>query len=270
MEKRICTLCGKSYESKTESRKHYACAAEGNKRLHCCLCYRGFRTVARLELHKVAHSKSGEFIPCFHCKYCDRYMHDLQHFRRHVQRHEKKYKRFWIERPLNVGIARDSTRQPVYMKAPFRYDLLVNGTNASSTSNMFVSHGLSQKWRNAHLLSSPSNVLSGPSNVLSSPSSVVSGHCNVLSSPSNAVSGHSNVLSTPSNAVSGHSNVLPNPSNVLSGPSNTLSGHSNVLLSSPSNVLSRDSNVVPSQSNILLTPANISPIDVLIHVPDSS
>ncbi len=94
MEKRICILCGKSYESETESTKHYTCGASDDKIVHCCLCYRGFRTAARLELHRKAHSKSGEFVPCFHCKYCYRYMHDLYHFRRHVQRHEKKYKRF--------------------------------------------------------------------------------------------------------------------------------------------------------------------------------
>ena len=141
MKKRICTLCGKSYESKRESRKHHACGASDDEIVHCCLCYRGFRTAARLELHKVAHSKSGGFIhvPCFHCKYCHRYMHDLHHFRRHIQRHEKKYKRFWIARALNAGMARDSIRQPVFMKPPFRYDVLSNGTNASTTSNMFGS-----------------------------------------------------------------------------------------------------------------------------------
>ena len=38
-----------------------------------------------------------KMLSCFHCKYCDQYLHDKQHFTMHISRHEKKYRKFWMK-----------------------------------------------------------------------------------------------------------------------------------------------------------------------------
>ncbi|XP_072037857.1 uncharacterized protein [Amphiura filiformis] len=267
MEEHVCSWCNKRYSTKAEAKTHYPCVLRlsANKRM-CCMCYKGFPSVPSLIRHtKYFHSKSWKFMSSLQCKYCERYMADVQQLRRHIHRHEKKYKRFWMARVAKRSgwIRLQRSQEQLKRTSLFRYNMMPNSMMPNSSNMLAKSSNMLAN--SSNMLAKSSNMLAKSSNVLPNVSSRLPNSSNMLPHASNMLRHFGNMLPNSSNLFANSSSILPNAISMMPNTSNMLPHSSSMpgdfgnMLPNSRNMFANAINMLPNSHSMLPNPANTLP-----------